>query len=1107
MGKLVDIITSGESEVRDQSIGGFCRNASPEELELECDQLELFRNQNHNLYEKVRALFFLYYIHRFALPFLPQASRKALIPYKAYKHIMNRRFEEGIEILRSVQKAHGLNQGICSALADAYRKLGFQTLTDQVKMSVRNTVGNSWMFRIGHPLDQPLRLRKELVTPDPLTAIYPILKETTPVRMDLSHSCWSDIFFLGMDFPEGARVLNISVDLCIAGAGETPVPPVEACLRVIDEPVIRLVSTDLEAVSVIRKISDVFNFADDYLGLLKAAVIASGIIPPGMEGLDMPVASLLERMVGQGLGLELVSQVNNIPKGSRLAVSTTLLASLISVCMRATGQTLQLTGILNEEERRLVASKAILGEWLGGSGGGWQDSGGVWPGIKLIKGVKARPGDPEYGISKGKLLPDHEILDFEEVSPETRRKLQDSLVMVHGGMAQNVGPILEMVTEKYLLRSEKEWKARKQAMTIFDAIVEQLKAGNIRELGAFTQSNFDGPVQDIIPSVSNAYTGKIIEATRDAFKEQFWGFWMMGGMSGGGMGFIFDPSVRDQAREWLLTTMLATKKEMEKSVPFAMDPVVYDFKINEKGTSATFYTGEKAFLPVKYYTLMVPNLLKKEITELTHCQQRELELLGKSNKSRGFYQSFVTDLFDRMIPQEETGSQNQQQLTELLKETGFNPKIHEEIKAELKAGRIGLAQNRLPVNTLISDPLPGEVLNSDGSHRRTAISSGNTAIRSGEVAIVTLAGGIGSRWTQGAGVVKALHPFFRFAGRHRNFIEVHLAKNRRVEKQFETSIPHVFTTSYMTHQPVVDFLKAGNFRLGKEVFLSPGKFTGLRLYPMERDLRFYWDEMPHQILDDQAQKVRDNLRNVLVKWTKQAIEGEDYTENKPEQCIHPVGHWFEIPNMILNGTLKELIRHNPGLRYLLVHNIDTLGVTVDPALLGLHIKENNTMTVEVIPRWMEDRGGGLARVNDTLRLVEGMALPDESVEFRLSYYNTNTFWITIEPLLAAFGLTMQDLDREEILQEQILEMSKAMPSYITIKDVKKRWGKGQEDIFPVTQFEKLWGDMTALPGLKIGFVEVSRFRGQQLKEMAQLDGWVNDGSAEFVNGLCHWNTF
>ena len=54
--------------------------------------------------------------------------------------------------------------------------------------------------------------------------------------------------------------------------------------------------------------------------------------------------------------------------------------------MRATGQTQSLTGELTENERRLVLARAILGEWIGGSGGGWQDSGGVWPGIKLIEG-------------------------------------------------------------------------------------------------------------------------------------------------------------------------------------------------------------------------------------------------------------------------------------------------------------------------------------------------------------------------------------------------------------------------------------------------------------------------------------------------------------------------------------------------------------------------------------------------------------------------------------------------------------------------------------------------------------------------------------------------
>ena len=111
-----------------------------------------------------------------------------------------------------------------------------------------------------------------------------MLRERTPVRMDLSHSGWSDIFFLGMDFPEGARVLNVSIDLGVHGRDPTPQPPVEACLRVIDEPVLRLTSVDLGATADITSLAEVFDFARDYLGLLKAAVIAAGIVPPGIEG-------------------------------------------------------------------------------------------------------------------------------------------------------------------------------------------------------------------------------------------------------------------------------------------------------------------------------------------------------------------------------------------------------------------------------------------------------------------------------------------------------------------------------------------------------------------------------------------------------------------------------------------------------------------------------------------------------------------------------------------------------------------------------------------------------------------------------------------------------
>src|SRR5260370_16089897 len=132
--------------------------------------------------------------------------------------------------------------------------------------------------------------------------------------------------------------------------------------------------------------------------------------------------------------------------------------------MRATGQIHAIAGPLSEDERRLVAARAVLGEWLGGSGGGWKDSGGTWPGVKLIEGTRAREGDPEFGVSRGCLLPKHKILDHEAAPASVRQGLQDSLVLVHGGMAQNVGPILEMVSEKYLLRSEPEWQARQQAL-------------------------------------------------------------------------------------------------------------------------------------------------------------------------------------------------------------------------------------------------------------------------------------------------------------------------------------------------------------------------------------------------------------------------------------------------------------------------------------------------------------------------------------------------------------------------------------------------------------------------------------------------------------------
>ncbi|MBC8148258.1 MAG: UTP--glucose-1-phosphate uridylyltransferase [Verrucomicrobiaceae bacterium] len=447
-------------------------------------------------------------------------------------------------------------------------------------------------------------------------------------------------------------------------------------------------------------------------------------------------------------------------------------------------------------------------------------------------------------------------------------------------------------------------------------------------------------------------------------------------------------------------------------------------------------------------------------------------------------------------------------LQALLPEPGLDRARQEKNRRDRRDGRIGMAQNRLSANTTIKDVTPEDITDfttTDPSDKAVAL--GQQALAKGEVAVVTLAAGAGSRWTQGAGVCKALHPFARLGGKHRTFIETHLGKSRKRGFEAGNTIPHLFTTSYLTHGPTSDFLDTvDHYSYPGPLHLSPGRSVGQRMIPTERDLRFAWEEMPQQVLDEQQQKMRDSLRSALIGWAQSAGEATDYNDNLPLQCLHPVGHFYELPNLFLNGTLAELLKERPQLKTLMLHNIDTLGADVDPAILGHHLQSEAGLTFEVITRRLEDRGGGLASVDGRPRLLEGLAMPREEDEFELSYYNSMTTWIDLDALLELFDLTREDIlaDDQEKISAAVRSIASHLPTYITLKDVKKRWGHGQEDVFPVTQFEKLWGDLTTLPEITSKFIVVPRLRGQQLKDPAQLDAWLRDGSATHIESICEW---
>jgi hypothetical protein len=62
------------------------------------------------------------------------------------------------------------------------------------------------------------------------------------------------------------------------------------------------------------------------------------------------------------------------------------------------------------------------------------------------------------------------------------------------------------------------------------------------------------------------------------------------------MGFIFAPERKQEAQERMKEVMLRTKRELQNALPFAMDPVVFDYAINEHGTVADLLTAEDALL-------------------------------------------------------------------------------------------------------------------------------------------------------------------------------------------------------------------------------------------------------------------------------------------------------------------------------------------------------------------------------------------------------------------------------------------------------------------------------------------------------------------------------
>jgi len=278
----------------------------------------------------------------------------------------------------------------------------------------------------------------------PNCAICHNVEITAPARLDFGGG-WSDTPPFSLE--RGGTVLNAAIDL---DGG----PPVFAAARLIDEPVLRFISRDLERTLEISSGSHLKTYANpaDPFSLAKAALAL--ICPELLDATDMR-----EWMSGTG-GMEVESRCR-IPLGSGLGTSSIVASTLISAVAR-------LRSIKLEPQQ--LFDLVLAAEQMITTGGGWQDQvGGVVPGIKL---TTTKSGIPQ-------------VLNIEkvELSETVEGELKERMLLFYTGQTRRTKNLLREIMGNYLRRQTGTLPGLERIKIVAEKMRDALLDGRIDDFG------------------------------------------------------------------------------------------------------------------------------------------------------------------------------------------------------------------------------------------------------------------------------------------------------------------------------------------------------------------------------------------------------------------------------------------------------------------------------------------------------------------------------------------------------------------------------------------------------------------------------------------------
>ena len=266
---------------------------------------------------------------------------------------------------------------------------------------------------------------------------------------------------------------------------------------------------------------------------------------------------------------------------------------------------------------------------------------------------------------------------------------------------------------------------------------------------------------------------------------------------------------------------------------------------------------------------------------------------------------------------------------------------------------------------LQSMPPPGTALHAE------CMRLGEEALRRGEVAVVILVGGAATRF---GGGVKALAQVLD----GRTFLDLRMENFRQIGQRYGVTVPVAMMTSPLSHEEIEKYVAQHGW---------------------ERQVLLFRQRM---------------LPRLTPNW--ELFRGAD-----GQLSFAPSGHGDFFRAFKETGTGEELRRR--GVRHVFFSNVDNLGATLDPLIIGLHVKQGREMTVEVTPRANTqgtlDTGAAPVRIGDHLQLIEHV----DSKKHAL--ISTNNLAFTLQALLekeieVPYRIARKKVEGQEVLQiEQV----------------------------------------------------------------------------------------